>query len=45
LICREAGARVTNIDGQADFISPPQSVVAAAQGIHARVLEVLHEKR
>jgi myo-inositol-1(or 4)-monophosphatase len=45
LICLEAGALVTNVDGQADFISPPQSVVAAAPGIHARMLEVLHEKR
>ena len=45
LICLEAGALVTNVDGSADFISSPQSVVAAAPGIHARMLEVLHEKR
>lgn len=45
LICIEAGAYVTNVDGQADFISPPQSVVAATPGIHARMLEVLHETR
>lgn len=45
LICLEAGARITNVDGYADFISPPQSVVAAAPGIHARLMEVLHEKR
>jgi myo-inositol-1(or 4)-monophosphatase len=45
LICREAGALVTNVDGHADFISPPQSVVATAPGIHARMLDVLHEKR
>lgn len=44
LICLEAGARVTNVDGQADFISSPQSVVASAPEIHARMLEVLHEK-
>jgi myo-inositol-1(or 4)-monophosphatase len=45
LICLEAGALITNVDGYADFISPPQSVVAAAPGIHARLMEVLHEKR
>lgn len=45
LICIEAGARVTNVEDQADFISPPQSVVAAAPAIHARMLEILHETR
>jgi myo-inositol-1(or 4)-monophosphatase len=44
LICEESGARVTNVDGEADYISLPQSVVAAAPGIHARMLEVLHEE-
>ncbi len=42
LICREAGARITNVKGEADFISPPQSVVASAPGIHARILDELH---
>ncbi|MEW6287632.1 MAG: inositol monophosphatase family protein [Chloroflexota bacterium] len=41
LICEEAGGRVTNVRGEADYISPPQSVVAAAPGIHARMLDVL----
>lgn len=41
LICEEAGAYVTNIKGEADYISPPQSVVAAAKGIHARILDEL----
>jgi len=41
LICEEAGGRVTNVRGEADYISPPQSVVAAAPGIHAKMLEVL----
>lgn len=45
LIAREAGALVTNVDGRDDFISPPQSVVATAPGIHARMLEVLHEPK
>ena len=43
LICEEAGARVTNIMGVDDYISPPQSVLATTPGIHARMLEVLHE--
>ncbi|HSJ87863.1 MAG TPA: inositol monophosphatase family protein [Anaerolineales bacterium] len=42
LIALEAGARVTNVKGQEDFISPPQSVVACAPGIHARILQELH---
>jgi myo-inositol-1(or 4)-monophosphatase len=41
LICEEAGAHVTNVKGEADFISPPQSVVATTPGIHARMLEEL----
>lgn len=45
LICREAGALVTNVDGGVDFISSPQSVVAATPGIHARMLEILRENR
>jgi myo-inositol-1(or 4)-monophosphatase len=42
LICEEAGARVTNVSGEADYISPPQSVVASAAGIHTRMLEELN---
>lgn len=45
LICREAGARTTNVDGNDDFISPPQSIVSSAPAIHARMLEVLHEQK
>lgn len=45
LICREAGARTTNVDGDDDFISPPQSIVSSAPAIHARMLEVLHEQK
>lgn len=41
LICEEAGARVTSVQGDADYISPPQSVIAAAPGIHARMLQEL----
>ncbi len=44
LICEEAGVRVTNTKGEGDYISPPQSVIASAPGIHARMLEVLNSK-
>jgi myo-inositol-1(or 4)-monophosphatase len=44
LICKEAGGSVTNANGEADYISPPQSVVAATPGIHARMLEELNEE-
>lgn len=43
LICEEAGARVTNVYGEADFISPPQSILATTPGIHARMLEELSQ--
>jgi len=43
LICEEAGALVSNVEGGDDYISPPQSILASAPGIHARMLEVLHE--
>jgi len=45
LICEEAGGRVTNIFGETDFISPPQSVVATTPGIHACMLEELEQNR
>jgi myo-inositol-1(or 4)-monophosphatase len=41
LICEEAGAQVSNVFGEADYISPPQSIVATTPGIHARMLEEL----
>jgi myo-inositol-1(or 4)-monophosphatase len=41
LIAEEAGAIVTNVDGERDYISPPQSVIAAAPGIHARIVQEL----
>lgn len=45
LICREAGATITNLKADADFISSPQSVVASAPGIHARILQELSTPR
>jgi len=41
LICEEAGATVTNIKGETDYISPPQSIVATTPGIHQRMLDEL----
>jgi len=41
LICEEAGGRVTNVYGEADYISSPQSILATTPGIHARMLEEL----
>ncbi|MEW5827445.1 MAG: inositol monophosphatase family protein [Chloroflexota bacterium] len=41
LIALEAGATVTDIAGGSDFISAPQSVLAAAPGIHAEMLAIL----
>jgi myo-inositol-1(or 4)-monophosphatase len=42
LIAEEAGAIVTNADGGMDYLFPPQSIVAAAPGIHGQILEGLH---
>jgi myo-inositol-1(or 4)-monophosphatase len=44
LMCEEAGATVTNTRGEPDYISAPQSILAAAPGIHARMLEELSGK-
>ncbi len=41
LIASEAGATVTNIDGGADYITRPCSILAAAPGIHGKMLELL----
>jgi myo-inositol-1(or 4)-monophosphatase len=41
LIAEEAGARVTAIDGGADYISPPQSIIMAAPGIYQQMLDGL----
>ena len=42
LICEEAGAYVTNVNGEPDYISQPQSVIAATPGIHTHILEKLN---
>jgi myo-inositol-1(or 4)-monophosphatase len=43
LIAQEAGALVTDVRGGPDFISKPQSVLAANPVLHAKMLEVLKE--
>ena len=43
LIASESGASVTNIDGEADYISPPQSVICAAPNIHRLLMDALQK--
>ena len=45
LVCEEAGARVTNVDGESDYVSSPQSVVASSPGIHAHMLKELRASK
>lgn len=42
LICEEAGASVTTVEGGDDYIAAPQSILSTTPGIHARMLSVLH---
>jgi len=41
LIAQEAGARVTRIDGDLDFLTPPESILAANPTLHAQMLFIL----
>jgi myo-inositol-1(or 4)-monophosphatase len=41
LIAEEGGAKVTNINNSSDYLSAPQSIVAAAPGIHTKILQNL----
>lgn len=41
LVAEEGGATVTNVKNQPDYLSAPQSIVAAAPGIHAEILQNL----
>jgi myo-inositol-1(or 4)-monophosphatase len=43
LIAAEAGATVTNVKGEPDYISPPCSVLAAPADIHVKMKAVLDE--
>lgn len=41
LIAEEAGARVTTIDGRADYLSTPLSILAAGTGVYEKILDEL----
>jgi myo-inositol-1(or 4)-monophosphatase len=43
LIAEQAGARVTTLKGEADYLSPPLSILAAAPELHGKMLEVLNQ--
>ncbi|MEW5939891.1 MAG: inositol monophosphatase family protein [Chloroflexota bacterium] len=43
LIAEEAGARVTNVKGEADYLAAPISVLAAAPGVYDQMLGVLNQ--
>jgi len=43
LIAHEAGARVTAMDGAADYLFPPQSVVFSTPGIYDQILDALQK--
>ncbi len=45
LIAEEAGAVVTNVYGDKDYISAPPSVIAASSVIHTRILQELQAQR
>jgi myo-inositol-1(or 4)-monophosphatase len=44
LIAEEAGARVTNVNDGANYLAEPQSIIAAAPGIHAQIREQLRRR-
>jgi myo-inositol-1(or 4)-monophosphatase len=44
LLVREAGGRVTRLDGDPDVFRPPTSIVASNGRIHEAMLETLGEK-
>jgi myo-inositol-1(or 4)-monophosphatase len=41
LIAEEAGARVTNLRGDGNYLEPPQSVLAASPVLYDKMLEIL----
>ncbi len=42
LICKEAGAAVTSLDGDLDYFNPPYGLVASAPGIHKELLNYIN---
>ncbi len=45
LIAREAGARVTNVFGDEDYLEEPCSIVAANVHIHPQMIKILEGAR
>jgi myo-inositol-1(or 4)-monophosphatase len=45
LIASEAGATVTSLDGQPDYVTPPCSMLAAIAGLHDKMMAVLKEEK
>jgi myo-inositol-1(or 4)-monophosphatase len=43
LVASEAGATVTNLEGQTDYVTPPCSLLAAPPSLHTRMKAVLDE--
>lgn len=43
LMAEEAGARVTTVNGDADYMMPPHSILACAPGIHEQMLVTLNQ--
>lgn len=43
LIAREAGAKVTSLQGSPDLLSPPCSVLASPPVLHGKMMEILAE--
>ncbi len=44
LIAIEAGAMITNLNGQPDFLTPPCSLLAAPPSLYPKMLEVLNTR-
>ncbi|MCP4139365.1 MAG: inositol monophosphatase [Chloroflexi bacterium] len=44
LIAEEAGAKVTDMEGEGDYVSYPVSILAAPSGLHKKMMEVLESK-
>jgi myo-inositol-1(or 4)-monophosphatase len=43
LIAEEAGARVTTLQGDSDYLTPPCSLIACAPGLYSSMMEVLKQ--
>jgi len=44
LIAAEAGARVTDLEGKSQILTPPYGLIAAPPAIHEKMLDLLHQK-